>query len=111
MNRLHWPVHAGLAQEFDGAPRGGRHKGETTAMNGTGQKITHIDHPVRHLTHAEPGSLTQLLFLVLARVWVIRMAMEPILEIVCHWFWQFASFPFWSLCHGGSGGGKGGDGI
>jgi len=69
--------------------------------------MTCIDHPVGHLAHTESGRLTQLLFLVLAGVWMVRMAMEPILEIVCHWFWQFAAFPFRSLGHGGSRGGKG----
>ena len=52
-----------------------------------------------------------MLFLVLAGVWVIRVAMEPILEVVCDRFWEFASLPFRPLCHGGSGGGKRGDGI
>ena len=80
-------------------------------MDGAGRKITYIDHPVGHLAHAESCGLAQLLFLVLARVRVIRVAMEPILEIVCHWFWQFSSFPFWPLCHSSSGGGKWRDGI
>jgi len=80
-------------------------------MDGAGRKITYVDHPVGHLAHAEPGGLTQLLFLVLAGVRVIRVAMEPILEIVCHRFWKFSSFPFRPLCHCGSGGGKWGDGI
>ena len=81
------------------------------SMDGAGRKITYIDHPVGHLAHAEPGGLTQLLFLVLAGVRVIRVAMEPFLQIVCRWFWQFSSFPSRSLCHSGSGGGKWGDGI
>ena len=80
-------------------------------MDGAWRKITYIDHPVGHLAHAEPCGLTQLLFLVLAGVRVIRVAMEPILEIVCHWFWQFSSFPFRPLCHSGSGGGKWGNRI
>ena len=42
---------------------------------------------------------------------MIGMAMEPIFEIVRHRFWQFASFPFRPLCHGGSGGRKRGDRI
>jgi hypothetical protein len=73
--------------------------------------MTYVDHPVGHLAHTEPGRLTQLFFLVLAGVWVVRMAVEPILEIVCHRFWQFPSLPFRPLGHGGSGGGKRGDGI
>jgi len=73
--------------------------------------MTYIDHPVGYLTHAEPGRLTQLLFLVLTGVWVIRMTVQPILEIVCHRFRQLAPLPFRALSHGGGGGGKRGDGI
>ena len=83
--------------------------GKRTARKGTG--ITYVDHPVGHLAHAEPGSLTQLLFLVLAGVWVIRMAVKPILEIIGDRLWEFPSLPFWPLGHGGSRSWKRGDGV
>ena len=67
---------------------------------------TYIDHPVGHLAHAESSRLTQLLFLVLAGVRVIGMAMEPILQIVCHGLWKFSSLSFRALSHGGSRGGE-----
>lgn len=45
---------------------------------------THVDHPVGHLRHAEPRRVAQLLLLLLARVRVVRMAVQPVLEEVRH---------------------------
>jgi len=73
--------------------------------------MAYVDHPVGHLAHAEPGRLTQLLLLVLAGVWMVRVAMEPILEIIGHRLGEFSPFPFRPLGHGGSGGRKGGNGT
>jgi len=39
------------------------------------------------------------------------MAVEPILEIIRHRFWQLPPLPFRPLSHGGSGGGKRGNGA
>ena len=42
--------------------------------------LTHINHPVGNLTHAQASGGTELLLLVLAGVWVIRVTMQPIFQ-------------------------------
>jgi len=39
--------------------------------------LTHINHPVRNLTHAQASGSTELLLLVLAGVRVIGMTVQP----------------------------------
>lgn len=43
---------------------------------------TDVDHPVGDLAHAEAGGVAELLFLLLAGVRVVRVAVEPVLEKV-----------------------------
>ena len=63
---------------------------------------TYVYHPVGYLAHTKPGGLTQLFFLILTGVWMVRMTMQPILEIVCHGLWKFPSLSFWPFGHGSS---------
>ena len=42
---------------------------------------------------------------------MVRMPMQPILEIVRDRFWELSSLPFWPLSHSGGRGGKRRDGI
>jgi len=69
--------------------------------------MTYVDHPVGHLAHAEPGRMRQLLLLVLAGVWVVGMAMQPILEMIGRRLGKFSPFPLRPLGRGSSGGRKG----
>lgn len=54
--------------------------------------MAYVDHPIRNLAHAQTSGMAELLFLLLAGVWMIRVAMEPGLEIVGGLLWQFAAF-------------------
>ena len=42
----------------------------------------YVDHPIGDLTHAQTSGMAQLLLLLLAGVWVVRVAVEPCLEVV-----------------------------
>lgn len=53
---------------------------------------THINHPVGDLAHAQARSMTQLFFLLFARVGMIGMAVQPSLEEVSSFLGELASF-------------------
>ena len=90
-------------RECDDEPK---EKGEATVGEKRRGKTAYIDHPVGDLTHTEPSRLTQLFFLILTGVRVVRMTVEPILKVVRHWFREFSPLAFRPLGHGGSRGGK-----
>lgn len=44
--------------------------------------MPYVDHPIRHLAHAQTSGMAQLLFLFLAGVRMVGMTMQPSFEIV-----------------------------
>lgn len=63
---------------------------------------TYIDHPIGYLAHAQTRSLTQLLLLILTRIRMIRMPMQPIFQKIGHKFRQFSSLSLGPFSHRGS---------
>lgn len=57
----------------------------------------HVNHPVGHLAHAEAGSMAELLLLLLTGVWVVGVAVEPVLEKVGDGLGQLAALAGWPL--------------
>ena len=54
--------------------------------------LTDIDHPVGDLAHAEACRMAKLLLLLLTWVRMIRVTVQPGLEVVGSLFGEFASF-------------------
>ena len=64
--------------------------------------MAHIDHPIGNLTHAQTSGMAQLFFLFFAGVWMVRMAMQPSLEIVRCLLGELSAF-FGRAIHEGRG--------
>ena len=54
--------------------------------------MTDINHPVGYLTHTQACCMTQLLLLVLAWIRVVRVTMQPGLEVVSRLLGKFSPF-------------------
>ena len=53
--------------------------------------LTHIDHPIGDLAHAESRRMAKLLFLLLTWVRMVGVTVQPGLEVVGSLFGEFAS--------------------
>jgi hypothetical protein len=62
--------------------RGGGRRSRGGAVCGGEDATSSVDHPIGHLAHAKARSMTQLFFLLLTGIRMIRVTMEPGLEVI-----------------------------
>jgi len=60
-----------------------------------------VYHPVGDLAHAEAGRMTELFLLFLTWIRMVRVTMEPGLEVIGGFLWEFASLALWTINEGG----------
>jgi hypothetical protein len=72
--------------------------------------VAHIDHPIGDLAHAQASGMAQLLLLLLAGVWMVRVAMQPGFEIVRRLLGELPAFFGGTIDEGGRGDGLRGAG-
>ena len=76
-------------------------------MSGGEETTTSVDHPIGELAHAETGGVAEMLFLFLVGVWVIRVTVEPRLEVVGRLLGELATLARGAVDEGRGGHGRG----
>lgn len=69
--------------------RGKKKEGHSDAINKENQGGTDINHPIGHLAHAEASRMAELLLFLFAGVRVVRVTVEPGLEIIGGFLGEF----------------------